>query len=115
MPARTLAGARFSLARSRTKVVTVRFSRPSLRTLLTGGRRAVLVVGTRSGRTTSVARIRIRLALFPDTDRARVEAEATAIAAQALADLGIAGARIEVEFVERIDRVGGGAKEKIVY
>ncbi len=59
--------------------------------------------------------IRIRLALFPDTDRARVEAEATAIAAQALADLGIAGARIEVEFVERIDRVGGGAKEKIVY
>ncbi len=59
--------------------------------------------------------IRIRLALFPHADRTRVEAEAKAIAAQALADLGIAGARIEVEFVEKIDRVGGGAKEKIVY
>ena len=58
--------------------------------------------------------IRIRLALYPDYDRGTVEAQARSIAAGAMKDLGIAGARIDIEFVEKIDRVGGGAKEKIV-
>lgn len=58
--------------------------------------------------------IRIRLAVYPDCDRNAVAAQSEAIAAAALADLGISGARVLVEFVERIDRVGGGAKEKIV-
>jgi phenylacetate-coenzyme A ligase PaaK-like adenylate-forming protein len=59
--------------------------------------------------------IRIRLAVYPDCSHGEVEAQAKAIAAKALKDLGISGARIEVEFVERIDRAGGGAKEKIVF
>jgi phenylacetate-coenzyme A ligase PaaK-like adenylate-forming protein len=58
--------------------------------------------------------IRIRLVVYPDCDRGTVEAQAQAIAARALEDLGISGARIDVEFVEKIDRVGSGAKEKIV-
>jgi hypothetical protein len=58
--------------------------------------------------------IRIRLALYPDCDRGTVEAQAKSIAASALEDLGISGARIDVELVQKIDRVGGGAKEKIV-
>lgn len=58
--------------------------------------------------------IRIRLAVFPDSDRGAVEAQAKAIAETGLHDLGISGARISVEFVEKIDRVGSGAKEKIV-
>jgi len=56
----------------------------------------------------------IRLATYPDCDRETVEAQAKVIAARALEDLGISGAQIEVEFVEKIGRVGGGAKEKIV-
>jgi phenylacetate-coenzyme A ligase PaaK-like adenylate-forming protein len=58
--------------------------------------------------------IRIRLAVYPDYDRAEIEAQTKAIAARALEELGISGARIEVEFVTKIDRVGGGAKERIV-
>jgi len=58
--------------------------------------------------------IRIRLAVDPGCDPGAVEFQAKTIAAKALEDLGISGARIEIEFVERIDRVGGGAKEKIV-
>lgn len=58
--------------------------------------------------------IRIRLAVYPDHDRAAIEAQTRAIATKALEDLGISGARIEVEFVAKIDRIGGGAKEKIV-
>lgn len=58
--------------------------------------------------------IRIRLAVDPDCYRGTVESQAKAIAARALEELGISGARINIEFVERIDRVGGGAKEKIV-
>jgi phenylacetate-coenzyme A ligase PaaK-like adenylate-forming protein len=58
--------------------------------------------------------IRIRLVIYPDCDRATVEAQAKTIATTALEALGISGARIEVQFVDRIDRVGGGAKEKIV-
>jgi phenylacetate-coenzyme A ligase PaaK-like adenylate-forming protein len=58
--------------------------------------------------------IRIRLAVYPDCDRWMIEAQAKTIAAKAMDDVGISGARIEVEFVEKIDRVGGGAKEKIV-
>lgn len=59
--------------------------------------------------------IRIRLAVDPACDRGAVEAQAKAITARALEELGIAGARTEVEFVQRIDRVGGGAKEKITF
>ena len=59
--------------------------------------------------------IRIRLAVYPDCDRGEIEAQARAIAAKALEELGIPGAQIEVEFVQFIDRVGGGAKEKIVF
>ena len=59
--ARTLASARFAVARSRTKVVTVRLSPVSLRVLRSAGRRAVLVVGTKSAGAASVARIRVRL------------------------------------------------------
>jgi phenylacetate-coenzyme A ligase PaaK-like adenylate-forming protein len=58
--------------------------------------------------------IRFRLAVDPGCDRRTVESQAKAIAARALEDLGISGARIDIEFVEKIDRVGGGAKEKIV-
>lgn len=58
--------------------------------------------------------IRIRLAIDPGSDRGAVEQQAKAIAARALEDLGIAGARIDVEFVDKIERIGGGAKEKIV-
>lgn len=58
--------------------------------------------------------IRIRLAVDPACDRGAVESQAKTIAARALKDLGISGARIDIEFVEKIDRVGGGAKEKIV-
>jgi len=50
----------------------------------------------------------------PGCDRETVKSQAKAIAARALEDLGISGARIDIEFVERIDRVGGGAEEKIV-
>ena len=59
--------------------------------------------------------IRIRLAVYPHYDRGEIEAQAKAIAARALGELGMPGARIEVEFVQSIDRVGGGAKEKIVF
>jgi phenylacetate-CoA ligase len=58
--------------------------------------------------------VRVRLAVDPGCDRGTVESQAKAIAAKALEDLGISGASIDVEFVEKIDRVGGGAKEKIV-
>lgn len=58
--------------------------------------------------------IRIRLVVVPGCDRGAVESQARIIAARALEDLGISGARIDIEFVEKIDRVGGGAKEKIV-
>jgi phenylacetate-coenzyme A ligase PaaK-like adenylate-forming protein len=58
--------------------------------------------------------IRIRLAIDPGCDRGTVESQARAIAAKALEDLGISGARIDVEFVGKIERIGGGAKEKIV-
>ena len=56
----------------------------------------------------------IRLAVDGSCNRGNVESEAKAIAASALEDLAISGARIDIEFVETIDRVGGGAKEKIV-
>jgi phenylacetate-coenzyme A ligase PaaK-like adenylate-forming protein len=58
--------------------------------------------------------ILIRLAVYPDCDPRAVEAQSKAIAARALEELGISGAQIDVEFVEKIDRMGGGAKEKIV-
>jgi phenylacetate-coenzyme A ligase PaaK-like adenylate-forming protein len=58
--------------------------------------------------------IQIRLAIDPGCDRGAVESQAKTIAARALDDLGISGARVDVEFVERIERIGGGAKEKIV-
>ena len=58
--------------------------------------------------------IRIRLAVDQGSDREAVELQARTIAARALEDLGISGARVDIEFVEKIDRVGGGAKEKIV-
>lgn len=60
--ARTLASARFALARSRTKVVTVTLSRASFRTLVRGGRRALLVVDTTAAGKVSRAQIRVRLA-----------------------------------------------------
>ncbi len=58
--------------------------------------------------------IRVRLAMEASSDRTAAEAAAKGIVAAALEDLGISGARVEIEFVDRIDRVGGGAKEKIV-
>jgi len=58
--------------------------------------------------------IRIRLAVDPGCDRGTVETQAKAITSRAMEDLGISGARIDIEFVEKMDRVGSGAKEKIV-
>jgi phenylacetate-CoA ligase len=58
--------------------------------------------------------IRILLAVDPGCDRGTVETQARAITSKAMEDLGISEARIEIEFVEKLDRVGGGAKEKIV-
>ncbi|MFN4142877.1 phenylacetate--CoA ligase family protein [Aestuariivirga sp.] len=58
--------------------------------------------------------ILIRLATEPGRDRATVGSAVKALAARVLQDLGIAGARVELQLVDGIERIGGGAKEKIV-
>ncbi|MGH6893546.1 MAG: hypothetical protein ACREEP_14950, partial [Dongiaceae bacterium] len=58
--------------------------------------------------------VRVLIAIYPDYDADAVRQAAERIARAALNDLGAPGGHIEVEIVNKIDRVGTGAKQKLV-
>ena len=58
--------------------------------------------------------IRVVIAVYPDHDHGEVRKAVEQIARSALSDLGASNAHVEVQIVEKIDRVGSGAKQKLV-
>ena len=58
--------------------------------------------------------IRILIVPAPGCDSAEISAATESAIRTALAPLGAATARVEVEIVDQIDRTGSGAKEKLV-
>ena len=58
--------------------------------------------------------IRVLLAVYPDYDRAEVRQLGEQIVRTTLSDLGAKSAHVEIQIVDKIDRIGSGAKLKPV-
>ena len=58
--------------------------------------------------------IRVLLAVYSDCDRAEVRKAGEQIVRTALSDLGAKTAHVEIQIVDKVDRIGSGAKLKSV-